>query len=319
MRLVRYGTDPLEFDARTALTVGTFDGVHCGHSGIVERMKDCAKANNERTVVVTFDPHPQIVLSKPNREPVRLLTSIEERCDLLKQQGVDVVVVIPFTTEFAATPAEVFIRSVIVDSIGVQHFFIGHNHSFGKDRGGDEVLLQHLSAEIGFEVVPVPPLECNGVVVSSTKIRSAVAEGNVEEAEALLGRPYSVRGTVVHGAGRGRALRIPTANIMPQDSNKLLPGNGVYAVSLTVDGKSMLGAANIGLRPMFTDDTVPTLEVHILDFDGDLYSTTVDVAFHARLRDEMNYSTVDELLAQIEIDKQQTRNYQQLITERSIT
>ncbi|MEN9795826.1 MAG: hypothetical protein RLZZ150_803, partial [Bacteroidota bacterium] len=138
MIVARYGVDAIPFDHKTALTVGTFDGVHCGHRGIVERMIDTARKHNERTVVVTFDPHPQIVLAKPDREPVRLLTTIDERCELFAELGIDMVVVVPFTLEFAAIPADVFVRSVIVNEIGVQHFFIGHDHSFGKNRGGNE-------------------------------------------------------------------------------------------------------------------------------------------------------------------------------------
>ncbi len=316
MNVVRYGIDELPFDARTAITVGTFDGVHCGHRGIFERMGSVARANNERTVVVTFDPHPQIVLAKPDREPVRLLTSIDERCELIERSGIDMTVIIEFTREFAARSAEDFIRTIIAEHIGVQHFFIGHDHSFGKDRGGNEELLQQLGQELGFTVAPIPPLVCDGVVVSSTKVRNALRSGNIGDANAMLGRPYAVRGVVQHGDKRGRTLGIPTANIAPPDPHKMLPSNGIYVVSSMIDGVTYLGMASVGVRPMFTADVVPTLEVNYLDLDTDLYGRTLTVLFHARLRDEVKYDSVDELLAQIDIDRQQTRQFQHLIIDR---
>lgn len=315
MIVARYGTDPIVFDRKTALTVGTFDGVHCGHRGIVDRMLETAREHDERTVIVTFDPHPQIVLAKPNREPVRLLTTIDERCELFAELGIDMVVVVPFTRDFAAIPADAFVRTVIAQQIGVQHFFIGHDHSFGKNRGGNEELLQQLGHELDFDVVPIPPLECGGVVVSSTKVRNALKTGSVDEAHRLLGRPYAVRGVVGHGDKRGRTLGIPTANIQVPE-HKLLPANGIYVVSSVIDGNDIVGMASVGVRPMFTNDSVPTLEVNYLDFDADLYGRTLNVVFYARLRDEINYETVDDLLAQIEIDRNDTRLYQQQFLNR---
>ncbi len=318
MIVARYGTDLISYDHRTALTVGTFDGVHCGHRGIVERMMATARAYGERTVVVTFDPHPQIVLARPDRDPVRLLTTIDERCELFAAMGIDIAVVVPFTLEFAALTADVFVRMVIAREIGVQHFFIGHDHSFGKNRGGNEELLQQLGHELDFDVVPIPPLECDGVVVSSTKVRNALKTGGVDEAHRMLGRPYAVRGVVGHGDKRGRTLGIPTANIQVPE-HKLLPANGIYVVSSVIDGNDVVGMASVGVRPMFTNDVVPTLEVHYLDFDADLYGRTLNVVFHARLRDEIKYETVDDLLVQIEIDRNDTRLYQQQLLNRRIS
>lgn len=315
MNVVRYGHDPMVFHRKTALTVGTFDGVHCGHRGIVERMIATAREHDERTVVVTFDPHPQIVLARPDREPVQLLTTIDERCELFAHLGIDMVVVVPFNREFAAIPADTFVRTVIVQEIGVQHFFIGHDHSFGKNRGGNEELLQQLGHELDFDVVPIPPLECAGVVVSSTKVRNALKTGGVDEAHRFLGRPYAVRGVVGHGDKRGRTLGIPTANIQVPE-HKLLPANGIYVVSSVIDGSVVVGMASVGVRPMFTNDVVPTLEVNYLDIDTDLYGRTLEVVFHARLRDEIKYESVDELLAQIEIDRNDTRLYQQQFLQR---
>jgi riboflavin kinase/FMN adenylyltransferase len=303
---------------KACLTVGTFDGVHRGHQGVISLMRKTADAQGLRVVVVTFDPHPQIVLAKPGREPLALLTTIEERCERLAHVGVDEVVVIPFTHEFAQTSAESFIRQ-LVSTIDVQHFFIGHDHAFGKDRGGNEELLRHLGVELGFDVERIPPLETDGLVVSSTLVRAALKSGDVEAATAMLGKPYALRGTVVQGDGRGRTLGIPTANIIPTNPHKLMPANGVYVVSMLIDGSEHVGMANIGVRPTFTNDTAPILEVHILQFDNDLYNTTLDVQFHARLRGEQKFGSREEFLAQLEHDKQQTIIYQHLIQQRRNT
>jgi riboflavin kinase/FMN adenylyltransferase len=302
MITVRQGQD-IPFDMHTALTVGTFDGVHCGHRSIIDRMQAVASIHGERTVVVTFDPHPQIVLAKPDREPVQLLTSIDERLMLLEAAGVDMTVVIGFTRAFAATPAETFVRDFLVRRIGVRHFFIGHDHLFGHGRGGNEELLQHLGAELDFDVERIAPLESNGLVVSSTKVRAALKTGDVETAAAMLGRPYSVRGIVVRGDQRGRKLGIPTANVATDDDHKLMPSRGVYVVSSMIDGRRVFGMANIGRRPTFTDDIVNTVEVHYLDFDEMLYDMPVTVEFHRFIRHEMKFESVDMFLSQIREDR----------------
>jgi riboflavin kinase/FMN adenylyltransferase len=303
MMIIRDG-EHIPFDTRTSITVGTFDGVHCGHQGILQRMRDVADAHNERTVVVTFDPHPQIVLAKADREPVELLTSLDERCALLAAHGVDVIVVVNFSREFAATPPETFIRDVVT-RIGAQHFFIGHDHMFGKDRGGNEEQLKRLGTTLGFTVEAIGPLDCNGVTVSSTKVRQALKGGEVEEAARMLGRPYALRGTVVRGDGRGAKLGIPTANIEPSDAHRLVPGNGVYLVRSTIGGQLVWGMANIGRRPTFTDGRITTVEVHYLDFDGMLYDTTVDVEFIRFIRHEQRFEGVDMFLSQLRDDRMQ--------------
>ncbi|MBU3679524.1 MAG: bifunctional riboflavin kinase/FAD synthetase [Candidatus Kapabacteria bacterium] len=309
MTIIRYGQQEMPYHKATAITVGTFDGVHQGHAGILRLMRTVADENHERVVVVTFDPHPQIVLAKEGREPLRLLTSMDERCELLAENGVDATVIIPFTHAFASTEASDFITSIIVREIGVQHFFIGHDHMFGKDRGGNEELLQRLAPDNGFSVVPIPPLAFDGMVVSSTKIRQALKRGDVDEARRMLGRPYSVRGLVVRGDGRGRQLGIPTANVRPVEEHKLMPANGVYVVIAEVGGTPLLGMANIGVRPTFTQDTQATLEVHFLDVEADLYGQTLDVAFIAKIRDERRFDSREEFLAQLHDDRIQTTTY----------
>lgn len=318
MITVRYGEHTLPFDRHSVVTVGTFDGVHCGHRGIIERMKDHRTSDDgRRTVVVTFDPHPQIVLQKPDRPPIKLLTTIDERCEVFESLGIDVVVVIPFTREFAATSAEQFIRDIIVNGIGVEHMLIGHDHMFGKDRGGDETLLQRLGPECGFTIERVPPLACDDIVVSSTKIRTALREGKIDDANRMLGRSYSVKGRVVRGDGRGRTIGVPTANIQPLDQHKLMPGNGVYVVTTVMDDKTIVGMANIGTRPTFTDDTMPTLEVHFLDLDADLYDREMTITFRRFLRAEQKFDSKEALLAQLLFDRNQTLEFQFTINHRS--
>ncbi len=301
MTIIR-DNDAVTFDERTAITVGTFDGVHCGHQGILHRMRSVADAHGERTVVVTFDPHPQIVLAKAGREPVELLTTIDERCALLAAQGVDVTVIVTFTKEFAATEAETFVRELIA-RIGARHFFIGHDHMFGKDRGGNEELLKRLGPQLGFELETVGPLDCNGITVSSTKIRQALKGGEVDAAHRMLGRPYSISGTVVRGDGRGAKLGIPTANIEPTDEHRLIPGNGVYLVRSTLQGTQVWGMANIGRRPTFTDGRTTTIEVHYLDFDGMLYDQTVTIEFMNFIRHEQRFESIDMFLSQLREDR----------------
>lgn len=318
MNVITYGKDQWHHNQGACITVGTFDGVHCGHQGVIDLMCNVARAQQLRVVVVTFDPHPQIVLARADRDPLLLLTTIEERCEQLAAAGVDDVVILPFTREFASTSAEDFVHS-LTSMINVQHFFIGHDHAFGRDRGGNEELLQRMGAELGFAVSKIPPLVTTGVVVSSTLVRTAIKNGRVEEASEMLGRPYSVRGQIVRGDGRGRQLGFPTANVVPADPHKLLPASGVYVVSMMLNGAEYYGMANIGVRPTFTSDTVPTLEVHLLDFDNDIYDSTVDVRFHMRLREERKFGSREEFLTQIEQDKQQTIINQHIIQERRNT
>lgn len=307
MNVVRFdGSIP--FESTSVVTVGTFDGVHCGHRGIIQRMRAEADRRHGRVVVVTFDPHPQIVLAKPDREPLRLLTTIEDRCALLAGEGVDLVVVIPFDKTFAARSAEDFVRDLHT-RIGIASIFIGHDHHFGKDRRGNVDLLRVLGSELHFEVQTVEPLACDDVIVSSTKIRRALVDGDLVSAEAMLGRPYSVTGTVVHGDKRGRELGIPTANIRPLESSILLPANGIYVAETVIDGTAVHGMASIGLRPMFTNDVEPTLEVHYLDFSGDLYDRQLTVTFRARIRAEEHYPDIATLLAQIDNDRVVTRQF----------
>jgi riboflavin kinase/FMN adenylyltransferase len=295
--------ETIPFDAATTLTVGTYDGVHVGHRHIINAMKATAHEHGERTVVVTFDPHPQIVLAKADKDPVRTLTSIEQKLEIFEACGVDVTIVISFTKEFASTSPDVFIRNIIASTIGVRHFFVGHDHMFGKDRGGNRATLAELGTQLGFEVLNIAPVLIQDAIVSSTRVRHALYAGNVEDAATMLSRPYQVRGTVVRGDQRGRKLGIPTANIAPHGMHTLLPAHGVYVVSSVIDGRTVYGMANIGLRPTFTNDTESTLEVHYLDYDSMLYDRTIGVDFHRFIRKEQRFEHADMFLSQLREDR----------------
>lgn len=298
------------YDQRSVVTVGTFDGVHRGHRAILERMLTAARTCQARTVVVTFEPHPRLVLQRSTQQPIGLLTTLTEKYTHLQQLGVDVLVVIPFTFEFSQTPAEEFVRRVLVEKIGLMHIVIGYDHSFGKDRQGNQELLQKLGAELGFSVELVPPVYLeSGEPISSTKIRAALKRGDIAMANAMLGYTYSVEGIVVQGDGRGRRLGYPTANIELLDPHKLLPGSGVYCISASIDGRVVQGMANIGVRPTFTDSAHLRLEAHFFDFAGYLYDRKIVLSFHCYVRQERRFESVDMFWSQLREDRETCERY----------
>ncbi len=296
--------EEIEFNPNTIVTLGTFDGVHKGHRKVISQLLEIAEKENLRPILITFDPHPQITLQKEGRPPVRLLTNINERVNTLRNVGLPNVLIITFSYEFSQTPAEVFIEDYLCKKIGLKKILIGYDHMFGKNRGGDSDLLDKLSTELNFEVERIDALIEGEIAISSTKIRAALQESKVEIANEMLGYDYFIEGNVVQGEGRGKTIGFPTANIVPPDKHKLMPGNGVYFVSSQIDGKKVFGMANIGIRPTFTNDLHTTLEVHFLDFDQDLYGKSLFVSFHKFLRNEKKFSSAAELIEQIEKDKE---------------
>ena len=293
-----------ERDAKSVVTVGTFDGVHRGHRRIIDRMKQIAAETGGRTVVVTFDPPPQIVLNKAGREPLKLLSSMNERLRLLADAQVHTVVVIPFTFEFANTRAEDFILELLHKYVGIGSFLVGYDHTFGRDREGNEEMLRSLGAVHNFSVERIDPLMLGEVKVSSTQIRTALKSHRLADANEMLGAAYSVEGIVVEGDGRGRRLGYPTANVECMESHKLLPANGVYCVSAVIDNVQRFGMANIGTRPTFTDDIHPRLEVHFFDYNGVLYNRRIAVRFHAFIRHEMKFDSIDIFWSQLRDDRE---------------
>ncbi|PIU45258.1 MAG: bifunctional riboflavin kinase/FMN adenylyltransferase [Ignavibacteriales bacterium CG07_land_8_20_14_0_80_59_12] len=290
----------------SVVTVGMFDGVHRAHQEILDEMRRRVEERGGRTVVVTFDPHPKLVLGKGGAD-LQLLTTHEERCELIASHGIDLCRVIPFTYEFSRLSAEEFYRRYVVEGIGVREAVVGYDHMFGKDRSAGIADLKAMGERYGFSVTAMPALSIGGEVVSSTKIRRALLSGDVAKAGEMLGRPYRLGGRVVHGDRRGRALGYPTANLRPKALEKLVPGNGIYFVRVYRPAWTGFGMMSIGTRPTFTTDHERVVEVHIFDIDEDLYGGTVSVEFLERIRDERRFDTAEELVAEMRRDEEKCR------------
>jgi len=287
-----------------AIAIGNFDGVHLGHRALIARARELAEANDAMTVALTFDPHPSALLA-PARAP-RLLTSIGRRIELLGDAGADAVVIEPFTRELAGIAPGAFVDDVVIFALRARAIVVGYDFSYGQGRTGTIEALRAHGIHAGIEVAVVPAVMVDGEVAASTKIRGHLRAGELARAERMLGRPWDVDGVVVHGAERGRAIGVPTANIAPEVELAIAPG--IYAVTLAVEGGPALPAvASLGTNPTFVDDGRLVLEVHVLDWSGDLYDRRVRTTFVARLRDELKFDSVDALLAQIRRDIDQAR------------
>ncbi|MEJ7600859.1 MAG: bifunctional riboflavin kinase/FAD synthetase [Kofleriaceae bacterium] len=281
-----------------AVTIGNFDGVHVGHRALTSRAIELARAGNLTAVALTFEPHPAAVLGQ--RAPARL-SSAARKLELLADAGLDATVVEPFTRELAALTPEAFLDQVLLGALRARAIVVGYDFNYGCARAGTIDTLRAHGARAGIEIAVVSPVEVDGTVASSSKIRSCLGAGTLADATRLLGRAWDVDGVVVHGAKRGRAIGIPTANIAPDSDLPLAPG--IYAVTLAVEGGPPLPAvASLGTNPTFVEDGRLVLEVHVLDWDGDLYDRRVRTTFVARIRDELKYTTVEALVAQIHDD-----------------
>jgi riboflavin kinase / FMN adenylyltransferase len=286
------------------ITIGNFDGVHRGHRHIFQTMLEEASREDRKTLLVTFTPHPKMVLH-PERRPFYLLTTLEEKLHLLEDIGLDAVILIPFTTAYAETSAESFIVDFLWNKLHAKKIFIGHDYTFGYKKGGNKEVLAAYGKKLGFEVKVITAFSADGSVISSTNIRKAILEGNVKRAAFLLGRPYNVSGTVVAGKGRGRTLGFPTANVRP--TKELLPAQGIYAAFINVEGGTCQGVLNIGSNPTFGYNAI-SLEVHIMDFTGNLYGKSLEVLFIDRLREERKFPGPEELVVQMKKDVEQARS-----------
>jgi riboflavin kinase/FMN adenylyltransferase len=287
------------------VTVGNFDGLHVGHRAIVDIVVDRARRLGGDAVVYTFDPHPRQVVH-PETAP-RLLTTIEQRIELLAESGVDVVIVEPFTPEFSKIPAEVFIREILHARIDPVEVYVGYDFHFGRDREGSMRMLTELGPKLGFSVTIIPEVSVDAGDVNSTRIRQLLVEGRVEETFAMLGRRYTVRGRVVGGDRRGREIGFPTANL--ELENEILPAAGVYAGRLRfldpgepAPGSEFMAVTNVGVRPTFGDEHRLVAEAHLLDFSAEVYGRRVELSFAHRLRDELRFSGVPALREQIAKD-----------------
>ena len=284
------------------VTVGSFDGLHLGHFKILDEVKNVVRELKGSSYLITFEPHPRIVLSKDFG--LRILTSLDEKKKILKEAGIENLIVINFTKEFSQLTSDEFIRQIIVDKIGAAHMVIGHDHKFGKDRLGDVQKLSEVGKLYNFSVTEVPPESMDGEIISSSKIRTALAAGDLIIANKFLGRNYCVSGIVVVGMKRGRTLGFPTANIQPDDSNKAIPRNGVYVVKCELEDKVFSGVMNIGIRPTFENKQEQVLEVHLLNFNRDIYGKNLRIEFIKRLRDEKKFDSKEDLIKQMQSDKQ---------------
>ena len=283
------------------ITIGNFDGVHKGHQALLREVKEKAKAIGGVSIAMTFEPHPLMVLKKGNHPP--LITLYEQKVELLTKQGLDVLIAIPFTLEFASITAHEFVHDLLVEKIGMRAIVVGEDYSFGKNREGNVAFLKSRAKDYGFEVIVVgwrQISDSHGQRISSTLIREVVQEGRIEEVRDLLGRNYQIRGKVVTGRKRGgKLLGFPTANI--HLTEELCPKMGVYAVTVELNGEKHKGVANIGYSPTF-DDHIFTIEVHLLDFNAEIYGRNIKVNFIRRLRDEKKFSGIPELSEQIQKD-----------------
>ena len=294
------------------LTIGIFAGVHHGHQEILRRLVSGAHAQDCAALLLTFDPHPAVILG--GKTDFKCLTTPGERLELIEACGVDTVITQPFDRALANQTAEEFMRRIVGTlqgpasrDTGLRCLLLGYDSALGRGREGNAARLAEIGKQLGYRVESVPPVKDESGIISSTRIRSAVAAGEVAEAAALLGRPYFVRGPVVHGDGRGRTINVPTVNVQVPPM-KLIPANGIYATWAWVDGERHAAATSIGVRPTFEPAAaLRTVEAYLLDFDRDLYGWEVRLEFVERLRDELKFPSVEALMAQIEADVARTR------------
>ncbi len=286
-----------------AVTIGNFDGVHLGHRALFSKVKSWAEKLHGQSVVMTFNPHP-LEFFRPGNGPA-FITTHERKLELIGEAGIDVTIVVPFDETFARTSATEFVEDLLVDRVGIKAIVVGHDYRFGLGREGDIDFLRRMGEQYAFHVDAVSGIDVEGTVVSSTLIRQCIHGGDLREAGRLLGRPYEIKGAVVSGRNRGaRLLGFPTANI--EMANHATPKRGIYAVQVDIDGRLHGGAANLGYNPTF-GDTALSLEVHIFDFNENIYGKSITVRFIDRLRDEQKFSGPEELAKQICRDVERAR------------
>lgn len=302
---IYHGTENANIQRPTVLTLGVFDGLHLGHQRIMQTVAERAKAVDAQATAITFDPHPRAVLHPESAPP--LLQTLDQRLANFEVLGIEQAIVIPFDKEFASNPAEEFLRETVHERLQAKEVYLGKGFAFGKGRAGNIDLLRKLSAELGFVADEVPEIVLRGQRISSSAIRILLAEGRVNLARRMLGRPYGIEGMIVRGNRRGHTIGFPTANLHPH--NRVIPKFGVYATATLVDGTWRRSITNVGVRPTFGQDLEPSIESYIFDFDGDLYGDVLRVRFLHRIRDERKFNGIDELKAQISRDSARALNY----------
>ena len=298
---VYYGIQEFKKLENAVVTSGTFDGVHLGHQKILKRLNEVAELTNGESVVITFYPHPRSVIS-PDNQIVKLLSTLEEKIELLEKSGVNNLLIVPFTREFSELSSEEFIQKILIETIGTKTLVIGYDHRFGKNREGGFDYLKLNKEKYGFGIEEISRQDIENVGVSSSKIRKALQEGDVPSADHFLGRNYSLSGVIVKGKQLGRTIGFPTANIQVREIAKLIPSDGVYAVKVYYNDEAFGGMLNIGNRQT-VDGTFQTVEVNIFEFDQEIYGEKLTIEFLQKIRNEQKFNGLDELKTQIAKDK----------------
>ena len=296
-----------EFNAvekTSIVTIGTFDGVHIGHKEIIKSLVKNAHSNEDKSVILTFYPHPRLILQQGI--DLKLITTLQEKISLLEKTGLDYLIIEPFTKEFSRLTALDFVRDILVRELKMKKLVIGYDHHFGRNREGNFEQLQEYGKVYGFEVEEIPAQDIQNISVSSTKIRKALEEGNIEKANIYLGYEFMITGRVIHGRGLGTKWNYPTINIQLEEKYKLIPKAGVYIVKTILNNMNVFGIMNIGFRPT-VGGKHQTIEVHLLDYNADLYGANIQVQLFYRLRDEQKFSSVDKLITQIKQDEKKAR------------
>ncbi|MFN8356492.1 MAG: bifunctional riboflavin kinase/FAD synthetase [Spirosomataceae bacterium] len=297
---VYYGVQEFKPLPYAVVTSGTFDGVHLGHQKILSRLHEVTAQTGGMSVLITFHPHPRMVIQ--GAKDLQLLSTIDEKIELLERFGVQHLVIIPFNREFSELSSEEFINQILLEKIGTKKLVIGYDHRFGRNREGGFDYLSQNAHRYGFEIEEIPRQDLEHVTISSSKIRKSLLEGDVHHATDLLGRPYSLTGTVVKGRQLGRTIGYPTANIQVPEEYKLIPANGVYAVQISYGNQEYGGMLNIGTRPT-VDGTFRTIEVNIFDFEKEIYGEKLTVSFIQKIRNEEKFQGIEVLKAQLALDK----------------
>jgi riboflavin kinase/FMN adenylyltransferase len=302
MKVIR-DFESVEYNKNSVITIGTFDGIHLGHRKIIDSVHEIRDSKNLRSIIVTFEPHPQIVL-KNKAHDIKLLSTLEEKLEMFERLGIDMVYVINFTKEFSQNTAEEFYKKFIFDKFGLSDIVIGYDHMVGRNREGGFKTLKKLSGEYDFNIHKIDELKIHGYSVSSTVIRNMLLASSVKDAAMLLCDYYPFTGEVIYGDKLGRKIGFPTANIKPLSEYKLIPKNGVYLVLSEIKGKKYYGMMNIGVRPTVTEGLKNTNEIYFMDFNNDIYGEIIKIKFLDFIREEKKFNSVNELKQQIEKDKE---------------
>lgn len=293
-------------NSKTIVTIGTFDGVHLGHFQILKKLVENSKVEDCESLVLTFFPHPRMVLQ--DNSEIKLLNTIKEKSILLEKIGIDNLIIHPFDKEFSRLSAEEFVEEILIKKFNVHKIVIGYDHRFGRNRTANFETLQEFGLQYGFEVEQITAQQINDISISSTKIRNAIVEGNINLTNQYLGYNYSITGTVIKGKQLGRTIGFPTANLKIDENYKLIPKNGVYIVKCSINEKYYFGMMNIGNRPT-VDGTNTTIEVNIFNFDQEIYDKQITVEFLDFIRDEQKFDSIDDLKIQIQKDKSTSLQY----------